>query len=382
MSNYFSEPDLLKAPTERAAFSDRQAYVCAELSKIAYFRFEGGHTVDAIIDTARDVFGESDKIDLLSSRLKTMLAGAPEVTMDSRVALAKILEVGGFELIETFNKHGTQAFLCKRRIQRGDSGEKVVAYLAFRGTEPTEFKDIKTDISARLITVEVAGQSFDMHQGYHDALKLVDTDINRVLEGVAYDQLIVCGHSLGGALGIAYTRFHATGVNGACYTFGAPPVGAVEFQNGLKTPVYEIINELDIVPRLPNPWLGWFTVLLLRLLRLVAKSVTLLEKLLFSGQLDEKLEAFLESMTRYRHPGYLSYLVGVESEARLRYNLSTFDRLSLWVRMIGRKTFRAFNKLVADHNIDVYIAKLRTHAMSRNPSLRASRKDDGGAADE
>jgi len=42
MTVYFSARELLTPPTERAAFSDRQAYMCAELSRLAYFKFEGG----------------------------------------------------------------------------------------------------------------------------------------------------------------------------------------------------------------------------------------------------------------------------------------------------------------------------------------------------
>lgn len=366
MTNFFEEKSLLTPPTERAAFSDRQAYVCAELSKLAYFRFEGGHTIDEIIRVAKEIFDESEKIELLDQQIRSMLGSSPDATVESRVAFEKILTAGGFELVEAFSREGTQAFLCKRTIKREGRPDKTVAYLSFRGTEPKDFRDIRTDINAVLTPVTIGDDVIHFHSGYYKALNHVIDDVKTSLAQTGHEQLILCGHSLGGALAIVFTRLEAASVNGACYTFGAPPVGAVEVQYGLKTPVYEIINELDIVPNLPNPWLGWFTSILLKAFRLLAKSVTLLGRLLASGQLDEKLEKYIEMMTRYRHPGYKSYLVGSSGAARLRYNLGSFDKIKLWTRMIFKKGFSKFGKLVSDHMIDVYVTKLKNHALKRN----------------
>jgi hypothetical protein len=70
-------------------------------------------------------------------------------------------------------------------------------------------------------------------------------------------------------------------------------------------------------------------------------------------------------MTRYRHPGYLSYLVGSGTAARLRYNVSGFDRLKWWLSMTWKRRIWQFDKMITDHSIDVYIAKLRVHAQGR-----------------
>ena len=366
MSNYFAEKSLLRPPTERAAFSDRQAYVCAELSKLAYFKFEGGHTIDEILLVAKQIIGENDKYEALEQQIRNMLGGSPEATSNSKDAFAKILNAADFRLVDTFDEKGTQAFLCARTFERTDRLDKTVAYLVFRGTEPKDFRDIKTDINARLISVPVGSETIEFHSGYVKALDQIIKEVTTSLEKTPHEQLIVSGHSLGGALAIVYTRRYAASVNGACYTFGAPPVGAIEVQNGLKTPVYEIINELDIVPNLPNPWLGSITIVLLKILRLVAKAFTVTERILASGAWDEKLEGYVEMMTRYRHPGYKSYLVGSESAARLRYNLGLYDKLRLWTSMIFKKRFSRFNKLVSDHMIDVYIDKLKHHALKRN----------------
>ncbi len=226
MATNFSAKELLAPPTERAAFSDQQAYVCAELSKLAYFRFEGGHSLEQALEVARTVFGDDQRLRVLEEQLKLVLSGAGTET-EGRAALASILKTVDFELVETFSNEGTQAFLCTRQVTLESGGEKKVAYLAFRGTEPTDFADIKTDVRAALRKVDVDGEQIQMHSGYLDALALVREDILGALKGATCDQLILTGHSLGGALAMVATRLLASDSTGACYTFGAPPIGTI-----------------------------------------------------------------------------------------------------------------------------------------------------------
>ena len=365
MSTYFSATELLSPPTERAAFSDRQAYVCAELSKLAYFKFEGGHTLDQILKIAKEIIDDDTRFKILEQQLRNVLTSSPSVAPEAKKAFEEILNAADFQLVDTYSSLGTQAFICTKTIELAAGGKKTMAFLTFRGTEPKDFRDIKTDIKARLKGVKLDQETIDFHSGYLDSLEHIRADLVEELEKTSYDQLFITGHSLGGALAIVFTRLQAASTNGACYTFGAPPVGAVEVQNGLKTPVYEIINEIDIVPRLPNPWLIGATSLLLKLLRLVLKLFTVTGKLLASVTWDEKLEEFVEMMTRYRHPGYISYLVGSGAAARLRYNVSAYDRLGWWLSMIWKKGFTNFKKMGSDHMIDVYISKLKHHALNR-----------------
>jgi triacylglycerol lipase len=366
MGSYFSAKDLLEPPTERAAFSDRQAYVCAELSKLAYFRFEGGHSLEQALEVARAVLGDDPRLTVMEAQLKLVLSSGRGSGIEAQAVLAKILKAVDHELVKTFSNQGTQAFLCTREVRLDSGGSKKVAYLVFRGTEPCEFVDIKADVRAALRKVDIGGEQCEMHTGYLEALDLVRDDIEAALNETPHDQLILTGHSLGGALAMVATRLFASDTTGACYTFGAPPIGAIEVQNRLKTPIYEIINETDIVPRLPNPWMTTAIVMLLRLVRLLAKSVTLLNTLLARGTWDEQLEAFTESMTRYRHPGYVSYLVGTGSEARLRINVDSFDRFKWWLRIMWKQRFSGIAKMLNDHSIDLYITKLKTHARKRH----------------
>jgi hypothetical protein len=365
MATYFSARELLAPPTERAAFSDRQAYVCAELSKLAYFKFEGGHTLEQALDVARKLLNGDGRLALLEEQLRVVLSTAPSSAAEGEEALKKILQGVDFNLLRTFSCQGTQAFFCTRKVTLESGTEKIIAYLVFRGTEPKDFQDIKADVRAELKEVDVAGEVLLLHRGYFEAFQLVRRELEEVLRDTPSDQLFITGHSLGGALAMVATRILASGITGACYTFGAPPIGTIEIQNNLKTPVYEIINEIDIVPRLPNPWLTTGMLVLLRLFRLIAKSVTVIEKMLASGNWDEKLESFIESMTKYRHPGYVSYLVGSGGEACLRYNVSSFDRLRWFSAMTWKKAFGNFKKMGSDHSIEVYVDKLRVHGLRR-----------------
>ncbi len=365
MTTYFSAQELLSPPTQRAAFSDRQAYVCAELSKLAYFKFEGGNTLDQILVVARDVVGDNDRYSMLEQELRNILTAGPSDTAEATEAFRKILEEGGFKLEQTYSVQGSQAFLCTKSVPLEQGGAKNVAFLAFRGTEPKDFRDIKTDIKASLVEEMVQGDKIALHKGYLEALKLIDADINASLANISPDQLFITGHSLGGALAVVYTRLHAASETGACYTYGAPPVGAIEVQNKLKTPVYQVVNEFDIVPNLPHPLIGKLFVWLLKGLKIILKAFTVTARVLSVSSWDEKLEDYFNMLTRYRHPGYVSYLVGSGSAARLRYNLGTYDRIRMWLA-IRKGGLTRFKKLVKDHMIDLYVDKLKAHARSRN----------------
>ena len=364
-TTYFAEKELLAPPTERGAFSDRQAYVCAELSKLAYFKFEGGYSLQQTLDLVSEIFGDDSRAKELEQQLRVVLSDIPSSSSDGELALHNILKAADFKLIQPISNESTQAFFCTRKVNMESGGEKVVAYLVFRGTEPKDFGDIKTDVKATLVDVKVGSETITLHSGYHDAFELVKDKIEDLINNTSYDQLFITGHSLGGALAMVTTRILASEITGACYTFGAPPIGTVGVQNKLKTPVYEIINEIDIVPRLPNPWMTSAILLLFRLFRIIAKAFTWLDKLLLNGTWDEKLEDYVKSMTLYRHPGYISYLVGSGNNAKLRYNVSSFDRFRWFFSMTWKRNIWHFNKMVGDHSIDVYVAKLKTHGINR-----------------
>lgn len=214
---YFDNDALLGSPpVNRAYYSDRTAYVMASMAKLAYEPFEKG-----------DV-----ELALFISKLAS----------------------GGFELVEKFSVVETQAFLAH-------NGKYAV--LAFRGTEG-KWQDIQSDIKTRRKRTD----SGKIHAGFHDAYQLVAEQIKTKLADVKGFPLYITGHSLGGALATVATQDiekteDKMGVKifkdqiAACYTFGSPRVGNADFDGNIRSPVYRVINFVDIVTFVPLLTMGF-----------------------------------------------------------------------------------------------------------------------------
>jgi len=192
-------------PKYRAAYSDRMAWIMAHMSKLAYIKFE------------------ENELEL--ERLEYSLRS------------------GWFNLIKTFNKNGTQAFLAKN---------DEFAVLSFRGTQPDKWEDIRIDIQI-LKERTVEGK---VHTGFKRAFDDVKDEIFAEIEGNTGPELplYITGHSLGAALATVATRELDEKFNdliAACYTFGSPRVGDGKYEKSIKTPFYRILNVTDIVTLFP-----------------------------------------------------------------------------------------------------------------------------------
>ncbi|MBT3701033.1 MAG: hypothetical protein HOE62_02025 [Alphaproteobacteria bacterium] len=152
MQDYFSNSALLKTPGKRAAYSDRTAYLMAEMSRLAYFRFEGGSNVADIIESLKTFLPENSNLTAITSILASSIV--PTNSADGRKLLEEILKPHDFELLNVFNSShsGAQAFLCRHTSDN-------FAVLAFRGTEQN-LKDIKADVKANLQKVKIGGKEF------------------------------------------------------------------------------------------------------------------------------------------------------------------------------------------------------------------------------
>ena len=239
MQSYFANAKLLKTPGKRAAYSDRTAYMMAEMSRLAYFRFEGGYTITEILSSIKKVTSDSSDLAAIEGIIKSSLI--PDSEDSGKKALDAILKPQGFELLETFCNANTdaQAFICRNT-------EEKFAVLAFRGTE-SNLKDIKADIKAKLVPAQVGKKQIEVHSGYLNQFQSIQGDIETALKKIKLKnyQLFITGHSLGGALAITATRFLASDTTGACYTFGSPPVGTVDFDLDITTPIYRIMAGLE-----------------------------------------------------------------------------------------------------------------------------------------
>jgi len=128
-------------------------------------------------------------------------------------------------------------------------------YIAFRGTEIRP-RDILTDLSATSTSFPFGPGT--VHSGFSDAFAAVVPQLTEFLSNCDKSKnVILCGHSLGGALATlcaAWVR-QTTPRQVMLYTFGSPRVGCRDFvEHYSKTasfPAFRVANPTDIVPSVP-----------------------------------------------------------------------------------------------------------------------------------
>ena len=149
---------------------------------------------------------------------------------DEAFARTALSRMGDAELIE---RDGMAALILHR-----DEHDLV----AFRGTD--DLQDLLRDLDVRLVE-EGPGK---VHRGFRDALDLVWNEIRERLE---QRPVWLSGHSLGAALAvIAASRLDSAQ---AVYTFGAPRIADRAFGDSMTVPTYRVVNNNDIVTRMPPP---------------------------------------------------------------------------------------------------------------------------------
>ncbi|MYA59187.1 MAG: lipase family protein [Chloroflexi bacterium] len=362
---YFTEATLLSPPLTRPAYSDRMAYVLAEMSDLAYYQFEGqrGFVEDAVANAlSLDLTDDTNIRDFLE-QFSTQLMSGRRLQLES---MKKLLSNSGFALVEVINIDETQGFVCRRNVQ----DEPPYLVLAFRGTEQ-KLSDWLTD--ARCVPT-VEGKS-KVHTGFLEAFskkrnangKTVKAAVESILAlPEAKDAngkplpLFITGHSLGGALALLATKLVVPNVNGACYTFGAPRIGNYEYFRFLKTPVYRVVNSSDIVPRVPPG-----AVLMGLILTVQGLSWVFSFAPLAAAALD-KLEEFLDKLNGYRHFGDLRYLSDVAEgrfeSVRLLSNPPAIDRITWMWKRLAKSIFVP----IKSHSMRIYRKKLQQIANDRN----------------
>ena len=140
--------------------------------------------------------------------------------------------------------------------------------VAWRGTEMNGLADLSTDATFRPVTPEVAANcepkvpcanlttEGSVHLGFRDgfdvARRIYATDLGkRIPKEARGKELFVCGHSLGGALGLIHAA-SLKELNPLLYTYGMPRTftfKAVQSLNELWH--FRHVNDTDVVPRVP-----------------------------------------------------------------------------------------------------------------------------------
>ncbi|MBD1869201.1 lipase family protein [Leptolyngbya sp. FACHB-541] len=180
----------------------------------------------------------------------------------------------GIQDLENFKylnnrERDTQAFMFKT---------KDYVIIAFRGSQ--EIQDWRTNARTRFekFAIATSMEPLDedttppigqVHRGFQAAWRSVEEGVLKQLEiwGAGRKSnfpIFITGHSLGGALAtVAASSLVKRGrknIQGV-YTFGQPRVGDLVFVNeigrALKGKVFRFVNNNDIVPRVPPPYLPW-----------------------------------------------------------------------------------------------------------------------------
>jgi len=342
-------------PSYRKAYSDRAAFTMACLSEIAYLPWEdwlkgrAPSTKLVIKEAIVAAQCELKDFETLSNLLDKY------TTSYSAVRKQLKLDLDSFGIrIDT--KHswvndpvtGTQALVLF-------NDENV--FICFRGTEPTQIKDIKTDIKAYLVKLNKANNC-KVHQGFRDAFLRIRKPLLETLATKNFKDkpIFITGHSLGGALATVATKelTHPHQI-AACYTFGSPRVGDDDFVNGIKSPVYRIVNAADAVTMLP------FGSVITSLLSLLLGRIPVI---------GAYLKNQLSKISGYVHGGNMRYLTNCRPEkyetVKLLYSVSFL------YRMKGAFFLNPFSKwaglkLLKDHSMITYRRKLQEIEKVRNP---------------
>jgi triacylglycerol lipase len=129
--------------------------------------------------------------------------------------------------------------------------------LTCRGTEPTEWNDIRADANAVMAVLGSAGR---VHSGFNGEVDNLWPLLERLLRDDS-QPVWFCGHSLGGAMATicAYRCKTSQLVRDPqeLHTFGSPRVGCRRYVRHAPVTHYRWVHNNDIVTRVPPVFLGY-----------------------------------------------------------------------------------------------------------------------------
>lgn len=183
--------------------------LCAELARLAYFRFESDDAAKAAVTTALGHVG----------------LAAPCFFSDADT--------------------DTQAYATI-------SNDGLSAYLVFRGTQVDAMGDLRSDLDFRFTNWQGAGQ---VHTGFHDAFLSVRDDVLAWAAQQGAASICVTGHSLGAALA---TLAAAVLPGASLITFGSPMVGDADFAASFAgREIIRFVDCCDAVTSVPPEAIGY-----------------------------------------------------------------------------------------------------------------------------
>lgn len=187
----------------------------------------------------------TNKIELLSGNERALLfAELSQIAYYKKAEATKLAKKVGFTTVEFYNIKGAEAY---RFMNKHD------LVIACRGTQPTQYNDIKADARAFPVVAETIGRVHGGFKGEVDKLwNLIKEDIEREQKKRS---VWLCGHSLGAAMStIVASRCKGDNVlvdPKELHTFGSPRVGWRSYLNNFPFTHYRWVNNADIVTRVP-----------------------------------------------------------------------------------------------------------------------------------
>jgi triacylglycerol lipase len=342
-----AEPMLTSLPRHRVAYSDRTAWLLAELSMLAYEHYE--REAWNIEGLAASLAGLAD-VAAIRERLQVFREQVRNPLGQGKLAFERKLEPGGFRLAAIFDHADTQGYLA---VRDGDG----FAVLVFRGTEKN-MNDIRTDITAW----QDRGGA---HSGFRIAYDGVKEQVLAALGDVGEFRLYLTGHSLGGALAMMaahhLSRSRRTDIGeriAACYTFGGPKIGDREFTAAIKPPIYRVVHNADIVPWLPVNLSQLFAVL------------AWFGRFLPWQPASEGIYRWLSRHFNHVHHGDLRWLAGGEVAGDEPFVIPNPGVVEQMLRIVPR-ILADRRRLYTDHRIAAYCDRLEAYARGRNPPATA-----------
>jgi triacylglycerol lipase len=229
----------------------------------------------------------------------------------------KCVQKIGFQESLFFDRDGAQAYRFRNAYD---------CVIVCRGTEPTDWNDVKADVNAVTVLAEAVGR---VHSGFKREVDDLWPLLERTLAGNR-QPLWFAGHSLGGAMATICARRYRLSRLGhlvqGLFTYGSPRVGNRAYVNYCRLVHYRWVNNNDIVTRVPPSWWG------------------------------------------YRHGGREMY---IDSRGRVRSAVGwrrLFDRMRGFIRGLGRLQIDP----LADHSIEQYIEHIHA-AVQRQRRVMAPR---------
>lgn len=154
----------------------------------------------------------------------------------------------GLSIAHYIDRDGAQAYIFETEED---------AIVACRGTEGSDWNDIKADLKALLVIAETIGK---VHSGFKKEADDLWPDLEKLLASNK-KTLWFTGHSLGGAIAqICAGRCKVSKIESnprAVFSYGSPRVGNKRYINHVPVPHTRWVNNNDIVTRVPPPFVGY-----------------------------------------------------------------------------------------------------------------------------